>query len=95
MRDKVAKQLKSDKSGYDNRKYCNFFIQVRRIRTWFKLNNYKQCSNNFDAFEQSLQRLGAADPDELASQPLTFQSLPVSLQVEYCYFKGRYNLYNQ
>jgi hypothetical protein len=54
MRDKVHKQLKSEKNGYDNRKFCNFYIQIRRIRMWFKLNNYKQCSNNFEAFEQSL-----------------------------------------
>ena len=48
---KVNLKLRSDKPGYDNRKYSVFFIQVRMIRLWFKLNNYKLCKTCFETFE--------------------------------------------
>ena len=38
---KLNQQLRSSKPGYDNRKFAQFFIQVRIVRVWFKLNNYK------------------------------------------------------
>ena len=92
MRDKVAKQLRSDKHGFDNRKYCQFFIQIRRVRIWFLLSNYKQCSNNFDAFESALSQMGVDESGE--GQNFNFESLPNYLQLQFCYYKGRYNLYN-
>ena len=79
MRDKVSKQLRSEKSGFDNRKYCQFYIQIRRVRIWFMLSMYKQCSNNFDAFENALTQMAGEEGGD--NESLNFEYLPSHLQI--------------
>ena len=80
---KLNQQLRSSKTGSDSRKYAQFFIQVRIVRVWFKLYNYKLCNAIFQTFEQTLNRL-----------EMKWDQLPITLTAVFFYFKGRYHLYN-
>jgi len=80
---RVNQLLKTQKQGLDSRKFAQFYIHVRIVRLYFKLNNYKLCKAIFETFEQSLTRIGAE-----------ISQLPSELTVVFCFFKGRYHLYN-
>lgn len=44
--------LKSSKQGIDNRSYARFSTQLRIVRLWFHLNNYKQCKASFETIDK-------------------------------------------
>lgn len=45
------RKLNSQKPGPDSRSFAKFYMFVRIIRLWFKLNNFKLCKPIFQQFE--------------------------------------------
>ncbi len=57
---------------------------MRIVRLWFKLSNYKNCKAIFETFEKQLNDEGG----------ISFENLPIDLRIVFCYYRGRYHLYN-
>ena len=51
---KLFRKLKSQRPGYDNKKYSIFFVQIINVRNYFKIKNYKACKALFELFDQQL-----------------------------------------
>ena len=45
-------KIKSIKPILESKKFARFFIQMRIVRLWFKLSNYKNTRPNFENFEK-------------------------------------------
>jgi len=48
------------------------------------LSNYKNCKAIFETFEKDLNEEGG----------ISFDNLPIDLRIVFCYYRGRYHLYN-
>ena len=56
LRKIVGQKLKCSRKevGLDSREYCQFYIYLRMVRLWFRLDNFKYCDTIFGKFESSL-----------------------------------------
>jgi len=54
---KACRGLKSQKTELDSRTFAQLFVNIRIVRIWFKLNNFKQSKVYLDSFLFNLESM--------------------------------------
>lgn len=83
--DMMTKSLnKTQNLAPDNLRYGLFFAWVEMIKILFKMKTYSMCKSTFATFQAAIGQF---------AEGFSIANLPLDIQINYSYFKGRLMLF--